>query len=85
MKNLKIVNLKVFSMNIYKLYNIMDNNRHIWEGWTVQDFINDLEVTFSFQTFTDKKSVKEWCKSEQPYYKKHIPEVYNHFVKKAGL
>ncbi len=60
-------------------------NRHIWEGWTVQDFINELEVTFPYQRFKTKQDVKEWCKSEQPYYKKHIPEVCNYFTKKAGL
>jgi len=63
----------------------MSNNRHIWEGWTVQDFIDELEITFPYQTFKTKEEVKAWCKSEQPYYKKHIPEVYNHFKKKAGL
>ena len=61
----------------------MKNTRHVWEGWTVQDFIDDLEVTFEYQRFVDKKQLKDWCKSEQPYYKKHIPEVYNHFLKKA--
>ena len=63
----------------------MDNTRHIWEGWTVQDFINELEITFPYQNFKTKEEVKKWCKSEQPYYKKHIPEVANYFVKKAGL
>ena len=63
----------------------MDNTRHIWEGWTAQDFINELEVTFSYQTFRSKQELKDWCKSEQPYYKKHIPEVYRHFLNKANL
>ena len=63
----------------------MENNKHVWEGWTVQDFIEDLELTFQYQKFKTKEEVKDWCKSEQPYYKKHIPEVYNHFRKKAGL
>lgn len=63
----------------------MGNNRHVWEGWTVQDFINELEITFPYQNFKTKEEVKKWCKSEQPYYKKRIPEVANHFVKKAGL
>ena len=63
----------------------MDNTRHIWEGWTVQDFINELEITFPYQNFKTKEEVKKWCKSEQPYYKKHIPEVANYFIKKAGL
>lgn len=59
------------------------SNRHIWEGWTVQNFIDELEVTFPYQTFKTKQDVKEWCKSEQPYYKKHIPEVYKHFLNKV--
>lgn len=60
-------------------------SRHIWEGWTVQDFIDELEVTFKFEKFNTKDEVKKWCKSHQPYYKKHIPEVANYFIKKAGL
>jgi len=63
----------------------MNTSRHIWEGWTVQDFIDELEVTFPFQNFKTKDDVKKWCKSEQPYYKKHIPEVAKHFIAKAGL
>jgi hypothetical protein len=65
----------------------MNNNKHIWEGWTVQNFIDELEVIFNFekQTLTTKEKVKEWCKNNQPYYKKHIPEVYNHFIKKLNL
>lgn len=63
----------------------MANNRHIWEGWTVQDFIDELELTFKYQKFKTKDDVKKWCKSEQPYYKKHIPEVANYFIKKANL
>ena len=27
----------------------MKNNRHIWEGWTVQDFIDDLTPTFELR------------------------------------
>jgi hypothetical protein len=61
----------------------MENNKHIWEGWTVQDFIDALEITFKYQKFKTKDEVKQWCKSEQPYYKKHIPEVTKHFIQKA--
>jgi len=63
----------------------MNTNRHIWEGWTAQDFINELELTFPYQKFSTREDVKNWCKSEQPYYKKHIPEVASYFIKKAGL
>ena len=69
------------------------NNKHIWEGWTVQDFINDLEPTFNMimdgnswqKVFTTKEELKKWCMDNQPYYKKHIPEVFNYFKTKANL
>jgi hypothetical protein len=63
----------------------MATDRHIWEGWTVNDFIKELEITFPYQNFKTKDDVKQWCKSEQPYYKKHIPEVAKHFIQKARL
>jgi hypothetical protein len=71
----------------------MSNTKHIWEGWTVQDFIDDLEPQFNMimsnnswqKPFKSKQEVKEWCKDNQPSYKKHIPDVCNHFIKKAGL
>ena len=65
-------------------------NKHIWEGWTVQDFIDELEPTFnsimnhgSWQPpFKTKDEVKKWCMDNQPYYKKHIPDVVNYFFSK---
>lgn len=71
-------------MQVLNKYN-MENHKHIWEGWTVQDFIDELEITFRYQTFESKKELKEWCKSEQPHYKKHIPAVYKHFLNKTTL
>ena len=32
----------------------MSNDRHIWEGWTVNDFIKELEITFPYQKFKTK-------------------------------
>lgn len=63
----------------------MNYNKHIWEGWTVQNFIDELEVTFQYQKFSTKEDIKKWCMDEQPYYKKYIPEVVNHFIKKSNL
>lgn len=71
----------------------MNNNKHIWEGWTVQSFIDELEPTFdlimqgrSWQPkFKSKGEIKAWCMNNQPFYKKHIPEVTEYFNKKAGL
>lgn len=70
-------------------------DRHIWEGWTVGDFIDDLEPSFRIiqnsnikttkSGFESKQDLKQWVKDNQPYYKKHIPEVYNYFLKESGL
>ena len=67
-------------------------NKHIWEGWTVQDFITELEPTFnqiqsnnSWQKpFKNKDELKKWCMENQPYYKKYIPEVFKYFLDKLS-
>jgi hypothetical protein len=68
----------------------IDLQKHIYEGWFVSDFIKDLEPTFNLimnnhshqKPFITKEEVKKWCMENQPYYKKHIPEVYNYFINK---
>lgn len=71
----------------------MNLNKQIREGWTVQDFINELEMPVEyaitgytdFRTIYNKEELKEFLIKNQPYYKKHIPEVYNYFKKKYKL
>lgn len=71
----------------------IDYNKHIWEGWTVQDFINDLAPQLSSIMCGDswrdpiktKEDLKAWCMDNQPYYKKHIPGVVEHFADKYNL
>lgn len=68
----------------------VDLNKHIWEGWTVGNFIDELEPQFNQiqsgnswkNPFKTKQEVKEWCMDNQPYYKKHIPDVVNYFAEK---
>lgn len=68
-------------------------DKHIWEGWTVQSFIDELEPSFNMiqqggswqKPFKTKEEIREWCKNNQSYYKKHIPDVVNYFTQKAGL
>jgi len=67
-------------------------NKHIWEGWTVGDFINELEPAFNRiqsnasiwgnKPFKTKEEVRRWCMDNQPYYKKYIPDVVNYFAAK---
>lgn len=69
------------------------NDRHIYEGWKISDFIEALEPQFNMinqnsswqKGFESYDDLKKWCKDNQPYYNKHIPEVYNHFKKKVKL
>lgn len=74
----------------------MDLNKHIWEGWTVQDFVDELSSSLAMkQAATNmfgesegiktKEELKEWCIDNQPYYKKHIPELVSYFAKQYNL
>ena len=60
----------------------MSLNRHIWEGWRVRDFIEHLEFSFRYEAdkLQNESDVKKWCKNNQPYYKKSIPEVNQYFI-----
>ena len=70
-------------------------DKHILEGWTVGDFIDELEPSFNTIQMSDgfwnevgfksKQQLKQWVKDNQPYYKKHIPEVYKYFLNKTQL
>ena len=68
--------------------NIKNPDRHIWEGWTVRDFIKELEMSFDTRSIgywatKTKSDIKKWCMDEQPYYKKYIPEVVDYFYQKS--
>ena len=68
-------------------------DRVIWEGWTVQNFIDDLEPTIDMimnyesfiEPFKTKKEISKYIRENQSYYKKSIPEVDEYFAKKYGL
>ena len=66
---------------------------HIWEGWTVQDFIEALQpqadMIMSGQSwrkpFRSRAELETWCKDNQPYYKQTILEVISFFAERYGL
>lgn len=70
-----------------------DMDKHIWEGWTVGDFVDELEPTVDLimsggswkKPFNNKRELASWLKDNQPYYKKAIPEVVGYFAKKYNL
>ena len=65
----------------------MSLDRNVWEGWTPQDFIDELKPSFEVimsgqswqKPFKTSDELKKWCKDNQPGYKKHVPEVYAYF------
>lgn len=68
-------------------------NRVIWEGWTAQNFIDELSPQIEMimrgeswqKPFETKAELIKYTKESQPYYKKSIPEVNSYFAKKYGL
>ena len=82
----------IFLQNLLNV-NIKTMDKHIWEGWTVGDFVEDLRHQVQMimngaswkAPFSSKKELGEWCDENQPYYKKRIPEVVNYFAKLYSL
>lgn len=70
-----------------------DYNRIIYEGWTAKDFIAELAIQVETvmrgeswrEPFRTKKELAEWCRENQPYYKKAIPEVNDYFARMYNL
>ena len=68
-------------------------NKHIWEGWRVRDFIDELQPTFTLinnnqsyiKPFNTREEVKMWCMDNQPYYKKYIKEVVDYLCKQINV
>ena len=74
----------------------IDLDKHIWEGWRVRDFITELQpqldqmfenwrYSYTDKPFMTKEEMRNWCKENQPYYKKRIPEVSNYFIQRYNL
>ena len=68
-------------------------NRELYEGWTVQDHIDELICQADLimigqslhRPFRNRKDLEKWCGENQPYYRKPIPEVVEFFAKRYGL
>lgn len=68
-------------------------DRHVWEGWTVQDFIDALQPQADMimrgeswkRPFRSYSELASWCADNQPYYKKIIPEVVRYFADRYGI
>lgn len=68
-------------------------NKHIWEGWRIKDFIDELEYavdnlicnSIEFHITVTRKDIEKCCIDNQPYFKKVIPEVVEHFCQKYNI
>lgn len=68
-------------------------SKEVWEGWTVNDFIDELidqldmiMLGNSFiEPFRTRDELANYIKDNQPYYKKSIPEVNLYFARRYGL
>lgn len=66
---------------------------HIWEGWTVGDFIEALQPQADMimngqswrKPFQSLSELEAWCKDNQPCYKQTIPEVGQFFADRYGI
>ena len=71
----------------------INRNKEVWEGWTVGNFIDELEPQLDMimrgqswkKPFTNKEDLTKWIIDNQPYYKKKIPDVIKYFANKYHL
>ena len=71
----------------------MELTKHIWEGWTVGDFIEALQLQADMimdgrswrKPFCSRAELEAWCRDNQPYYKQTIPEVVQYFADRYGI
>ena len=69
-------------------------DKHIWEGWKVSDFIDELEPQldnimdwngghgYADPVYKTKEDIKNWVKGNLPYTTKALREVTKYFVDK---
>ncbi len=90
LKNMKVETLKA---SIEKAETTVNMKKHIWEGWTVESFVEALEPQLDMimsgnainKPFKNRQELKKWVMDNQPYYKKYIPDVVNHFAQKYNV
>lgn len=71
----------------------IDMDREIWEGWTVRDFIDYMEPLMDeimlgrslHKPFATKTQMAVFITSNQPHYKRKIPEVIKYFAERYCL
>lgn len=91
--NIKSMKVEKLQAKIKEAETKVEPQKHISEGWKVQDFIDDLEPQVNQiyegnsiqKPFKNRQELKKWCMENQPYYKKYIPDVVNYFANKHNI
>lgn len=91
--NIKSMKVEKLQAKIKEAETKVEPEKHIWEGWKVQDFIDELEPLVNQiydgksinKPFKNRTELKKWCIDNQPYYKKYIPDVVNYFANKHNI
>lgn len=91
--NLKAMKPEKLQAKIKEAETKVEPQKHISEGWKVQDFIDVLEPQVNqiyegnsiHKPFKNRQELKKWCMENQPYYKKYIPDVVNYFANKHNI
>ncbi|MBR1437285.1 MAG: hypothetical protein IJ587_01990 [Synergistaceae bacterium] len=68
-------------------------DKHIYEGWTVRDFIEALKPKLDLimtgrswrKLFKTRKALETWCADNQPQYKEPLREVATYFSVLYGI
>ena len=68
-------------------------NKHVWEGWTIQSFIDELQpmldMANSGQSIQEmpstRREMEKYLKENQPCYKKRIPELVDYFCVRYSI
>lgn len=68
-------------------------NKEVYEGWTVQDLIDELEPSVEMimngeswrEPFRNVSELRMWVGDNQPFMKKPDPDVVQHFAEKYGF
>ena len=68
-------------------------DKHIYEGWTVRDFIEELEPLLDmiqtgnscYHPMTTRAEIRSWTADNQSYYKKPVTDVVNYFCNRYKI
>ena len=83
--NTKMNKIKSITILILELIVFLSIGYYVYNNWNVINLLLYVLFIVMWDKYKTKQEVKNWCKDNQPYYKKSIPEVAKYFIQKAKL